>query len=105
MCEKLIKKISTSTNMFLVRSTQANLDTFGWSIGHRADGNFNQSINVQLPSVEAVKSLISRVHGCGIQVAGRNLVIEVQTSHPDAAQAAMSATNLVLTPPETGQSL
>ena len=66
---------------------------------------FNQSINVQLPSVEALKSLISRVHGCGIQVAGRNLVIEVQTSHPDAAQAAMSATNLVLTPPETGQSL
>jgi hypothetical protein len=105
VCEELMGKISAVTNMFFVKSNNAKLQEYEWEIGHRVDGSFNQQICVQLPNLEALRTLTMHVHGSGIQVGGRNLVVEVRSSHPQAALAGMCAANLSVSPGERGQCL
>ena len=89
-------KLCETTSLPLAVSAQNVPGPNEWVIGRKVDGAFNQQIVVQLSSADALKSLIMNIHGCGIKVGGRNLVVEVRSLHPDASSAALSANNLIV---------
>ena len=81
------------------------LEAGQWKICYRADGTFAQQIQAQLPNEDALKTLITRVNGSGVKVAGKCLSVEVRSCHPHAGNAGNDAGNLIVHAGEGGQCL
>ena len=52
-------------------------------------------IGWELCSDEALKALLMHIQGCGINIGGRNLAVEVRSGHVAAECAGMRACNFV----------
>ena len=95
VCQEIMQKVCQATSLSLTQSDKERLGPNEWAIDYRTDGSFAQQLTVQLCSDDALRSLIMKVHGCGVRVGGRNMAIEICSGHAAAECAAMCAANFV----------
>ena len=95
MCGALMDKVMQVTKINLCKAPSSVPGVGQWAISYRSGGEFAQQIAVQLDSKEALKQLIMHVHGSGVRVNDRNLVVEVKSIHPELTRAVVTAQNFV----------
>ena len=76
-----------------------------WAPCYTLSGEFMEQIVANLLSEEALKHIVMHVNGSGVQIGGRNLVIEVRSLLPSFSPAGTSACNMILPPPDGGPCL
>ena len=101
-CDMLMAKVSETCGSSFHKVVGGNLEIGGYMINYRQDGEFAQSITVQLDSDASLCDLVRRVHGSGIRINNRNLVVEVGSLHPNFSLAGNVPKNLI--PPTSAAS-
>ena len=96
ICNELMLKVSETTQVPLTKCNSDFPAPGEWTICYRPDGTFAQEVLVQLPSDDALTSLLMHVNGSGIRVGGRNLSIEVRSPHPGCGPAGALAKNMLV---------
>ena len=96
ICLELMQKIAEISDVVLSRAATHTPQSGEWAPCYRSDGSFSQQIVIQLHSAAALGNIIMHVNGSGVKVAGKNLVVEVRSIHPNFSAAGLTALNFVL---------